>query len=444
MAEAPTSRTVSTKLQRIAKLAREHRTMVLTNLAHYIDKQWLREAYRLTRKDGAPGIDRVTAAAYAADLEGNLERLLQRMQDGSYRAPPVRRVHIAKAGKRETRPIGIPTFEDKVLQRAVAMVLEAVYEQDFLDCSYGFRRGRSPHQAVQAVWKSLMSMRGGTVLEVDIQHFFDELDHSHLRGILDQRIRDKGLRRMIGKWLNAGVLEDGAIKRGRAGTPQGGVISPMLANIYLHEVIDVWFEREVRPRLRGRAQVVRFADDLVFMFSSPDDARRVHAVLPKRLGRFGLRLHPDKTRLIEFRPNRSEPEDPNDPPGPGTFSFLGFTHYWGKSRKGALVVKKKTQKDRLARSLRAIHRWCRRYRHRPVAEQHKALSQKMHGHYAYYGVTGNSRALAKFAHQVARIWRTWLDRRAHRAGMTWERMRKLLQRYPLPPPRIVHSQARPA
>ncbi len=444
MAEALTSHTVSTKRQRIADLARQHPTMALTNLAHVIDKDWLREAYRLTRKDGAVGVDRVTAAEYAAELEGNLERLLHRMRDGSYRAPPVRRVHIPKAGKHETRPIGIPTFEDKLLQRAVTMVLEAVYEQDFLDCSYGFRRSRSPHQAVEVVWKTLMSMGGGVVLEVDIQRFFEELEHVHLREILDQRIRDKGLRRMIGKWLNAGVLEDGAISHRRKGTPQGGVISPMLANIYLHEVIDTWFEREVRPRLRGRGQLVRFADDLVFIFSMSEDARRVHAVLPKRLGRFGLRLHPAKSRLVEFRPKRNGPKGPSDSSGPGTFSFLGFTHYWGKSRTGAPAVKRKTQKDRLARSLKEIHRWCRRARHWPVAEQHRTLSQKMRGHYAYFGVTGNSRALTRFAHQVARIWRSWLDRRSRRAGMTWERMRRLLQRYPLPPPRIVHSRLRPA
>lgn len=418
--------------------------MALSNLAHHIDKDWLREAHQRTRKSGAPGIDRVTASEYGRELEDNLDRLLLRMRDGSYRAPPVRRVYIPKPGKREKRPIGIPTFEDKILQRAVTMVLEAVYEQDFLDCSYGFRRGRSQHQAIQVVWESLMSMGGGTVLEVDIQGFFDDLDHAHLRAILDQRIRDKGLRRMIGKWLNAGVLEDGAIERGRQGTPQGGVISPMLANIFLHEVIDVWFEREVIPRMRGRAQLVRFADDLVFIFSVPEDARRVHAVLSKRLGRFGLRPHPDKTRLVEFRPARGKPKGPSNPAGPRTFSFLGFTFYWGKTRKGAPIVKHKTQKQRLARSLKAIGQWCRRARHWPIAEQHEALSRKVEGHYNYYGVTGNIRALARFYWRVKRIWRVWLDRRSARAGMTWERMQKLLQRYPLPRPRIRHPQRRPA
>src|SRR6202030_3743146 len=239
--------------RRIAELAHSAPELAVTTLAHHLDLAWMREAYRRTRKDGATGVDGQSAQQYAERLEENLRSLLERAKAGTYRAPPVRRVHIPKGSGAETRPIGIPTFEDKVLQRAVAMVLEAVYEQDFLDCSYGFRPGRSAHQALDALWKEAMDMGGGWVLEVDIRKYFDSLDHGHLREILRRRVHDGVLLRLIGKWLNAGVLEDGSVSYPDAGTPQGGVISPLLANIFLHEVLDVWFDREVKPRLRGKA-----------------------------------------------------------------------------------------------------------------------------------------------------------------------------------------------
>ena len=258
----------------------------------------LREAYRRTRQDAAVGVDGQTAAAYAANLEGNLRALLDCLHEGTYRAPPVRRVYIPKGDGRTTRPIGIPTFEDKVLQRAVAMVLEPVYEADFLDCSYGFRPGRSAHQAVATLRQEVMAMNGGWVVEVDIRSFFDDLDHGHLRSFLDRRVRDGVIRRVLHKWLKAGVLEQGTVHHPDTGTPQGGVISPLLANVYLHEVLDVWFEREVKPRLQGRGVLVRYADDFVLVFQQERDARRVLEVLPKRFGRFGLQLHPDKTRLV--------------------------------------------------------------------------------------------------------------------------------------------------
>src|SRR3990172_5790224 len=308
MTETSGSTPISTKLERIAKLAREAPGMALTTLAHHIDIDWLKEAYRRTRKDGATGVDGQTAEEYAVNLEGNLRELLERAKSGAYRAPPVRRVHIPKGDGSQTRPIGIPAFEDKVLQRAVAMVLEAVYERDFLDCSYGFRPGRSAHQALEVLQHETVCMAGGWVLEVDIRKFFDTLDHGHLSEILCRRVRDGVLLRLIGKWLNAGVLEDGQLSHPEAGTPQGGVISPLLANVYLHEVLDVWFERDVKPRLRGGAFLVRYADDAALVFSREDDARRVMEVLPKRFGKYGLALHPEKTRLVEFRrPDRRPP-----------------------------------------------------------------------------------------------------------------------------------------
>ena len=253
---------VSTRQQRIAEIAREKPEMAFTSLAHLIDLPWLHEAYHRTRKDGAVGVDGQTGKDYEANLEGNLQSLLDRAKSGTYVAPPVRRVHIPKAGSvTDTRALGIPTFEDKVLQRAVAMVLETIYEQDFLDCSYGFRPGRSAHQALEALWQRTMTMGGGWVVEVDIRKFFDTIDQGHLRAFLKRRVHDGVLLRLVGKWLNAGVLEDGCVTHPEQGSPQGGVVSPLLSNAFLHYVLDDWFEREVQPRLKGRSFLIRYADD---------------------------------------------------------------------------------------------------------------------------------------------------------------------------------------
>jgi len=433
---------VSTKLQRIAELARHAPGMVLTTLAHNIDIDFLREAYRRTRKDGAAGVDGQTAADYAGNLEGNLGSLLERFKSGQYQAPPVRRVHIPKGDGAKTRPIGIPTFEDKVLQRAVTMVVEAVYEQDFLDCSYGFRPDRSAHQALQTLWEGMMEMRGGWVLEVDIQGFFDSLEHGQLRGFLDQRVRDGVVRRAIDKWLKAGVMEAGNVVHMEEGTPQGGVVSPVLANVYLHEVLDKWFQAEVKPRLEGRAFLIRYADDFVVVFSSEHDARRVMDVLPKRFGRYGLTLHPEKTRLVPF-------QRPSGGPSGGrgnsqSFELLGFTHHWAKSLEGRWIVRRKTAPSRFGRALRRVGDWCRVNRHLPIAIQQQRLSQKLRGHYGYFGITGNANALGRFLYEVTQVWRHWLDRRSQRAKMAWSRFEKLLVRYPLPPPVVVHGVYRRA
>lgn len=446
MVETSGSETVSTKLQRIARLAREAPAMAITTLSHHIDIEWLREAYRRTRKDGATGVDGQTAEEYAANLEGNLRSLLERAKSGTYRAPPVRRVQISKGDGKETRPIGIPTFEDKVLQRAVAMVLEAVYEQDFLDCSYGFRPGRSAHQALEALRNSMMAMGGGWVVELDIRRFFDTLDHAHLRTILSRRVRDGVLVRLIGKWLNAGVLDAGELSFPDAGSPQGGVISPLLANIYLHDVLDVWFEQMVKPVMHGAAVLYRYADDAVMVFADEADARRVMAVLPKRFGKYGLTLHPDKTRLVQFRrpSDRKDRDGTDGESGPGSFDLLGFTHYWGRSIRGYWVVKRKTAKGRFSRALRRIAEWCRERRHDPIPEQHRGLCRKLRGHYGYYGITGNSTALKRFRTAVERIWRRWLGTRSWHTPRDWEWFQGLLGRHPLPPPIAVHSVLRHA
>jgi RNA-directed DNA polymerase len=441
MGETSSSQTVSTKLERVAKLAKQAPDMVLKTLAHHIDVDWLREAFRRTRKDGATGVDGQDADEYATKLEDNLQSLLDRAKSGTYRAPPVRRVHIPK-GDGRTRPLGIPTFEDKVLQRAVAMVLEAVYEQDFLDCSHGFRPNRSAHGALTALRDATMKMGGGWVVEVDIEKFFDTIDHQHLRDTLGKRVGDGVIHRLIGKWLNAGVMEDGQLTHPTAGTPQGGVISPLLANIFLHEVLDKWFQDVVLPRLRGTAVLVRYADDFVIVFEQEDDARKVFTVLPKRFGKYGLALHPTKTRMVRFQ---------RPPPGPvgrgqaehETFDLLGFTHFWTRSSSGYWVVMLKTAKSRFTRALRQIADWCRKNRHQPVAEQHKGLTEKLRGHFGYFGVVGNLGALLRLRYEVYGAWRRWLHRRSQRARVTWQRMRALHARYPLPlaPPQLRHLRA---
>jgi len=440
MTDTPRSGRISTKRQRIAELARQVPEMSFTNLAHHMDIEWLHAAYDTTRKDGAVGLDGQTAKQYAEDLEGNLESLLNRFKSGRYRAPAVRRVHIPKGKGDKTRPIGVPTFEDKVLQRAVTMLLESVYEQDFLDCSYGFRPGRSAHQALETIRRQMVSMRGGWVIDLDIQGFFDALDHGHLRTFLDQRVRDGVLRRAIGKWLNAGVVENGSWRQSDSGTPQGGVVSPLLANVYLHHVLDKWFVTEVQPRLRGRSFMVRYADDVVIVVEQETDAQRVMEVLPRRLARFGLTMHPTKSRLIDFRAPRDKRGDGDDDDRPpGVFDFLGFTHFWGQTRKGGWALKRRTAKDRFRRCLKAIYRWCRWNRHQPIVVQHRKLIRKLQGHRAYYGLMGNSRSLNVFRYRVLEVWQKWLNERSQKPSMPRHRFWGwLLQRYPVPALTLLH------
>lgn len=395
----------------------------------------MREAYRRTRKDGATGIDGQTAVAFAEDLDENLKGLLNATKSGSYRAPPVRRAYIPKASGKP-RPIGIPTFGDKVLQRAVVQLIEPIFESDFVDSSYGFRPGRSAHDATDALWRHTMDVRGGTVIELDIKSFFDSMIPQEILRMVRQRIRDGVILRLIAKWLKAGVLKGAQYERTRLGAPQGSVISPLLGNIYLHEVLDVWFEKVVKPRLRGRAHLVRYADDAALVFEYESDARRVFDVLPQRFAKYGLELHPEKTRLVRFKRPRIDMK-PSISERPETFDFLGFTHYWGRSRSGKGVVKQKTARDRFRRALKAIKIWCKVNRHWKVRAQWRGLNQKLRGHYAYFGVSGNFNALLRFQAEVKRIWKKWLGRRSHQR-FSWIRWSQLYEHYPLPNPRIYH------
>jgi group II intron reverse transcriptase/maturase len=442
MTGRPSPETVFTKQERIAELARNAPDMAFTSLSHHIDIDWLLTAYHQTRKDGAVGVDGQTAAEYQANLMGNLQDLLNRAKSGTYVAPPVRRVRIPKPGSPgETRPLGIPTFEDKILQRAVLMVLEAVYETDFRDVSHGFRPGRGAHGALESLQNQAMKMSCGWIVDVDLRKFFDTIDHGHLREFLKRRVRDGVILRLIGKWLNAGVLEAGVLTHVDQGTPQGGVISPLLANLVLHYVLDEWFEAEVRPRLKGKAFLIRYADDFVIGTTREDDARRIMEVLPKRMSKYGLTVHPEKTRLVRFQPDR--PTEPSDEaradPEPRTFDFLGFTHYWGRSRRGYWVIKRKTAKGRLNRALRTISSWCRTHLHEPIEWQHQKLSEKLRGHYAYYGITGNFAGLRSFLHGTRGTWRRWLGRRGQAGSLRWEDFARLEQSYRLPPARMIPS-----
>lgn len=429
---------VSTKQARIAMLAHRHAGEGVNYLHHFMDIHWMAEAFELTRKDGSPGIDGVTWREYGENLYANLESLLERVNAGTYKAPPVKRAFIPK-GDGDSRSIGIPTLEDRVLQRAVLMLLDPIVEQEFLTSSFGFRKGRSAHQALDRIWRNTADGGMNWVIDIDIRKFFDTLDHGHLRQMLRKRVQDGVILRLVDKWLAAGVMENGYWHAAEQGTPQGGVISPLLANLYLHDVLDVWLTKDVPPHLNGRVHLVRYADDAVIGCENKEDAEKLMRVLPKRLGKYGLSLHPEKTRLVRFcRPVARDGKD-RDGQLPETFDFLGFTHFWGRSRKGLMVVFRKTAKGRFRRSLAAISDWCRWNRHIPVREQHRILKAKVQGHYAYYGITGNVRSLGRFVFGVARRWHFWLGRRGCKTRFTWERFREILRTLPLPPPRVVHS-----
>jgi group II intron reverse transcriptase/maturase len=347
----------------------------------------------------------------------------------------VKRVYIPKAGsKTEKRPIGIPTYEDKILQRAIVMALEPVLEKEFYDFSYGFRPGKSAHMALERIWQESMGMNGGYVIDMDISKYFDTIDRGLLREMLSRRVSDGVITRVIGKWLNAGVTDGGKREYPEKGTPQGGVISPLLSNLFLHEVLDDWFVKTVKPRMRGKAAMVRYADDAVIMCELKEDAERIYKVLAARFEKYGLKIHPEKTRLLDFtKPGNGQRK------GGGSFTFLGFTHYWTKSRKGNWVVGRKTDGKRLARVITAISAWCKANRQQPIRKQWETLKAKITGHYAYYGISLNFRRIAEFYERVKVVWLKWLNRRGHKGYRTWNSFNDYLKDWPLLKPRIIHS-----
>lgn len=408
MADASTPQNMSPKLQKVAEIARRDPNGRLFALAHLMDEDELVRAYRRLRNNAAVGVDGVTKEAYGRNLGGNIQDLLTRLKAKRYRHQPIRRVHIPKA-KGRTRPIGLSTTEDKIVQGAMREVLQAIYEQDFLDCSYGFRPKRSAHDAMRAIHQAAYRGEVQWVLEADVQSFFDSLSRVKLNEMLQIRIADGQMMRLVGKCLHVGILDGEEFSEPDIGTTQGSILSPLLGNVYLHYALDVWFEREIRPTLEGKAQLVRYADDFVVLFENQRDAEHVQEALHKRMAECELTLHPDKTRLIRFE----------EPPwrqaggrGPDTFDFLGFTLYWRRPSKGKRwQLGCKTSGPRQRRAIGAVYEWCRRHRHLPMVEQHTALTSKLRGHYGYYGVNGNYGCINHLWHWAKHAWYKWLMRR---------------------------------
>lgn len=425
---------MSPGLVRVAEAAQRNPGRLLS-LAHHIDVEALGRAYHRIRATAAVGIDGVTKEEYGENLDENLRDLHERLKSMRYRHRAIRRVHIDKGGGK-TRPIGISTVEDKIVQDSLRELLEAVYEQDFLDCSYGFRPGRSAHDALQALNGAVHRGEVNVVLEADIVSFFDRIDRKELKQLLEQRLADKSLMRLIGKCLHVGVLEGGVEASPELGTTQGSTLSPILANVYLHHVLDVWFETDVKPALEGKAILVRYADDFVIGIERPEEAEHVLSLLSNRLAAFGLELHPEKSRLVDFRrPSGGKRRGK----GPGTFDLLGFTHYWRRSRRGRWYMATKTSPSRQRRAITAVYDWCRRHRHQSVPAQHDALRRKLNGHYNYFNVRGNSAAVGRLAYHARRAWYKWLCRRSQRSRLNWDRFNDLLRDFPLSAPKVGKS-----
>ena len=427
---------VSSGLDRVRQVARKDKQVRFTALLHHVTAERLEQAYRAIRPGAAPGVDGVTWEGYGQDLEANLRDLHDRVQRGAYRASPTRRVFIPKPDGRQ-RPLGVATLEDKIVQRALVEVLNAVYESDFLGFSYGFRPGRSPHDALDALSVGITRKKVNYVLDADLRDFFTRLDQGWLEKFLEHRIADKRVLRLIGKWLRAGVIQEGEWSETPEGTAQGASVSPLLANVYLHYVFDLWADQWRGRHARGDIVIVRFADDYVAGFQHRDDAERFLADLRARLAEFSLELAQEKTRLIEFgryaASNRARRGDPK----PETFEFLGFTHICAKTRHGAFKLKRVTSRKRMRAKLREIKVELRRRMHLPIPEQGRWLARVLQGHFNYYAVPDNIRALYAFRYRVVWHWLRALRRRSQRARLTWERMSRYVQRC-LPTARIQH------
>jgi RNA-directed DNA polymerase len=427
---------VSSELGRVRQVARKDRDVRFTALLHHVTVERLEEAYRAIRPGAAPGVDGVTWRDYGQDLGANLRDLHARVHRGAYRAMPSRRSYIPKADGR-LRPLGVAALEDKIVQRAVVGVLNAIYEQDFLGFSYGFRPGRSPHQALDALATAIKRRKVNWVLDADIRDYFTSLDHSWLGRFLEHRIADRRVLHLIGKWLRAGVVEDGQWSETDQGTPQGASVSTLLANVFLHYVFDLWVHQWRAREARGEVIVVRYADDFVVGFQYRADAGRFRAALCERFAKFGLGLHEQKTRLIEFGRFAAQSREARGFPKPETFEFLGFTHISAKSRAGWFKLQRITSKKRLRAKLRAVKTELMRRRHLPIAEQGRWLQSVVRGHGAYYAVPDNSQAITAFRNGVTRHWRRALSRRGQRGRVNWKRMRRIADHW-LPIPRILH------
>ncbi|MBX9668334.1 MAG: group II intron reverse transcriptase/maturase [Candidatus Obscuribacterales bacterium] len=375
---------MSTELERISKLARENRRLQFLSIAQYLNPAALLEAFRRLRKDASAGVDGIKYGEYQKGTEEKIQKLHERVRQKRYRAQPLRRVYIPKEDGKQ-RPLSIPSLEDKILQKATATLLNAIYEQDFYECSYGFRPGRSQHQALDAVKRTICGRPVGWLLEADISGYFDAIVRSQLMEMIERRVKDGSILRLICKWINVGVIDEGRLLTSETGTGQGQIISPLLANIYLHYVLDEWFETDVKCRLRGEAHEVRFADDFIMLFEYKEDAERVLRVLAKRFAKYGLTLHPEKTRLVEFGRSAVLKSETTGGKAPDTFDFLGFTHIATRSRRGYFTIHVRTMRKRLKRSIKAVKEWCEEHRHDSIDKQQRGLNKKLTGHYQYDG-----------------------------------------------------------
>jgi len=428
-----------TEIDRLSELAKEDPQKQFFSIAHLITPEKMLAAFRSLRKDASAGVDGVTYVEYEKAAKENIRQLYGRLKEGKYRAQPLRRVYIPKENGKQ-RPISIPALEDKILQKVVVDLLNAIYEQDFLDCSYGFRPARGAQQALDEVGRVICTQPTGWVLELDIQTYFDSIVRAELVQMIEKRVTDGSILRLIQKWIKSGVIDKGKLLISQTGTGQGQPISPLLANVYLHHILDEWFEEVVKPRLRGKAHEIRYADDGILCFEHKSDAEKVLQVLPKRFAKYGLTLHPEKTRLVEFG-RYAAGNAKRQGKKPATFDFLGLTHIHARSRKGKFTVHVKTMSKRLRRGLHAVAAWCQQHRHDPVDQQQKTLNAKLRGHYQYYGRPTNYRSLWQFYRGVCRIWREWLSRRTRGRRLTWERYGEILRQHPLLRPRIMHSWA---
>ena len=427
---------LSTKLNRLSEIAARDSKVKFTSLAHLLTEEFLKGCYRELNHQAAAGIDRVSYATYGEDLEGNITDLVKRLREKRYRANEIRRVWIPKPDGRQ-RPLGIPVLEDRIVQRGVAKILSAIYESDFLDVSYGFREGKSGHDALKTLELSIMKGGVNYLIDVDIKGYFDHVDHKWLMRMLKERIVDRTILRLIGKWLKAGVMEEGARVRNEVGVPQGGVISPLLANIYLHYVLDLWIMRKVKRELAGRIYLIRYADDFVIGCTDREDAQKVWEMLPDRLKQFGLELSPEKSRMIEFG-RKVYLKGKKEGNRLGTFDFLGFTHYMTRSRKGGARLGRKTIGKRHRSTLIAMNDKLKKMRNLlSFRELHVHLCRVLKGYYNYYGFAGNAATLNKFAYAVEHMWFNWLNRRSQRKSFNWEEYQERRKRFPLPRPRIV-------
>jgi RNA-directed DNA polymerase len=437
---APSSgETVTTKLHRIARKARSDPRLRFTSLYHLMSAELLRECFGRLRGDAAAGIDRVTKAEYAEQLDTRLTDLVDRLQRMAYIPQPVRRIYIPKPGSAKRRPLGIPTLEDKLMQSGLAEILGQVYEQDFIADSYGFRPSRSCHDALRALSRTVEKGSTNWIVEADIKGFFDHVDHDWMMRFLAHRIGDKRVLRMIKRYLKAGVMENGQLEVSDEGTPQGGVLSPLLANIYLHYTLDLWFERRFRQSCIGPTRLIRYADDFVVCFDTRADAERFRRELIERLAQFNLEVEPSKTKILAFGPRARDCPQAEGKRKPETFDFLGFTHYCSRTRDGRRFrMKRITSRKRFRAKIAAFKEWLKTSRaHQKTREFWLMACLKIRGHYAYYGVTDNSEKIARFGFEARRLLFKWLNRRGGKRRMTWEKLALMERRFPLPQPRIV-------